>query len=283
MALTFPERTTHFRNFAPSPELAPYISCYWVIMGENHNPASKIRVLPDGCMDIIFDLNGGLAPLDTPGAAQNQPTAFVTGTSCSPTIIPLPAAPRVIGVRFNPGGAPPLLGIRADELTEGSAPLMDILPDLHRLGTSYIGEMSTPKSMAQMIDRLLLERLPTLTPMNDITTHAVHTMWHQPRSTKVNTLVRNMGVNHKRLERTLQSHAGLTPKKLARTIRFIHAAQKIQAIPATNLVQLAAHLGYTDQAHFNREFKAMSGLTPTNWATEQTDVDFLQYTPLVLG
>lgn len=282
MTHTHSQQTTRYQLFTPSPSLAPYVSCYWVITGSNHAPASRIRVLPDGCMDIIFDLNGGLAPLGVPSPHSSRPHAFVTGASTLPTVITLPPSPRIVGVHFTPGGAPSLLKIKADELTGTSTPLDEFLPEFSRLAMSYVGEMESAESMARTIDQLLLEQASALKPTDTITAHAVGAMWRQPHSVKVKNLVRDMSVNHKRLERNVLTHVGLTPKRLSRVIRFVDAAQRLQTVPSLSLAQLATDLGYTDQAHFNREFKTMSDLTPTQWLAEQADVDFLQYTPVVL-
>ncbi|MGL1864107.1 MAG: helix-turn-helix domain-containing protein [Pseudodesulfovibrio sp.] len=272
--------STTYNHFSPSDELAPYVACYWTITGDTKRPATKIRVLPDGCMDAIFDLTGGLTPLGVQPDPQERPSAFITGVSSVPMVVSLPACPRIVAIRFKPGGAAPLINAPAWELAETSADIDDLMPGFANLATSLIGEVKAPKAMVRVMDKLLLERLHRVPKTDAITAHAVSAMARNLNSLRINTLVSEMGMTQKKLERTLLHHAGLTPKRLGRTIRFISAIHRLDTAPTTPLASLALDLGYSDQAHFNRDFKALSGLAPTRWLAERTSVDFLQYTPI---
>lgn len=59
------------------------------------------------------------------------------------------------------------------------------------------------------------------------------------------------------------TEVGLGPKKLARILRLHHAIGRLRALPAPSLSRIAADLGFSDQAHFTREFSAMTGETPS--------------------
>lgn len=61
---------------------------------------------------------------------------------------------------------------------------------------------------------------------------------------------------------------GVSPKTLARKIRFEAVHDRIWQNPQADLAALAYELGYADQCHLNREFKALSHKTPTQFATE---------------
>lgn len=274
---------TLYSQFAPSPQLAPYVACYWTITREHGEAADKIRVLPDGCMDAIFDLSGGLAPLGVARAANPRPTAFITGVSSTPEVIALPKSPLIAGIRFKPGGAVPFLDIPASEIAEKSVDLDSVLPNFSQLAISLTGDAETPGEMAQIMDRLLLERLHLLPDTDNMTAFAVSAMTRNNNYQRVDALVQDMGISQKKLERAVKHHAGMTPKRLGRTTRFVSAIRSLHAAPCRPLADLALDLGFTDQAHFNRDFKSMAGLTPTRWLAERQDVDFLQYTPFNLA
>lgn len=274
---------TRYQQFAPSPQLAPYVACYWTVTRESGRPATKIRVLPDGCMDAIFDLSGGLTPLGIPCKPNPRPTAFITGVSTTPAIIALPDSPRIVSVRFKPGGATPFLNISASEIAGASADLDSVLPEFSQNAISLTGEAQTPTAMVQALDRLLMERLHRLPGTNSVTAFAVAAMSRRTDAMKVNALVSDMGICQKKLERTVKHHTGLTPKRLGRTVRLLTAIRALNTQNAPSFSHLALDLGFTDQAHFNREFKSMTGLTPTKWLTEKYNVDFLQYTPVMLA
>ena len=50
----------YFAEFRPSGRLAPYVDRYWLIRGRDLATVTS-RVLPDGCIDIIFNLGDPLA------------------------------------------------------------------------------------------------------------------------------------------------------------------------------------------------------------------------------
>jgi AraC-like DNA-binding protein len=274
---------TVYTQCTPSLPLAPYVACHWAVPRTEGKAATRIRVLPDGCMDVIFDLTGGLAPFDTPQAATGTPVAFITGATINPEVIALPASPHVAGVRFRPGGAAAFLNIAARDLAGAHVPLGDIMPELARLGADLMDETHTPNTMVGIIDRLLQERLHRARVPDALTAHAVEAIWRGPASLRVESLARSMGIHGKRLERSLRHQTGLTPKQLARTLRFVSAVRHITAAPEYPLADLALALGFADQAHFNRKFKTMAELSPSAWKQERHTVDFLQYTPVSLA
>ena len=77
-------------------------------------------------------------------------------------------------------------------------------------------------------------------------------------------LVRRVGLSPRRLIELFTNQAGMTPKRFCRVRRFHHALDRLHASPSRtlHLADLALACGYYDQAHFIRDFKEYSGLTP---------------------
>jgi AraC-like DNA-binding protein len=173
--------------------------------------------------------------------------------------------------------------IPANDISETSIPLNDIMPGFANSAADAAGETRSPTRMACALDRLLLERLHRARRPDALSAHAVCALGTLTPSLRIDALAQVMGVTHKRLERNVKRHTGLTPKQMGRTLRFIHAVRLLDSGRSGSLADLAQRLGFTDQAHFNREFKAMAGLSPTNWLRERCNVDFLQYTPISLA
>jgi AraC-like DNA-binding protein len=71
-------------------------------------------------------------------------------------------------------------------------------------------------------------------------------------------------LSSKQLERLFIIHVGLTPKKFTRIVRFFHIHRKLSHEGIANLCYKVLQHGYYDQAHFNREYKLLTGLTPTS-------------------
>jgi AraC-like DNA-binding protein len=94
----------HYEEHAPSAALTPWVQAFWRLRCDR---PSALRVLPDGCMDIIgSDVVGSLS------------TAFVAN---------LKAGDEAIGVRLRPGAFSALYGVPASELADLRVPLADVV------------------------------------------------------------------------------------------------------------------------------------------------------------
>src|SRR5215471_10638648 len=117
----------NYREYAPSPCLAPYVECYWSLKTSgDHRRTTHYRVLPDGCVDILFDENF------------NEPVTLV-GSMTRPILSPLSAHTRLFGVRFRPGGAYPFFNLPMREVTNARVNLLDLWPGTGRLSEQVIG------------------------------------------------------------------------------------------------------------------------------------------------
>lgn len=74
------------------------------------------------------------------------------------------------------------------------------------------------------------------------------------------------GVSSTHLAQRFKEIIGVTPKRLARTYRFAATVFSINPAEPIDWADLASSAGYFDQAHFCREFRAFTGLTPTRYA-----------------
>jgi AraC-like DNA-binding protein len=73
------------------------------------------------------------------------------------------------------------------------------------------------------------------------------------------------GVSGNHLAAQFKSHVGVTPKRVARIYRFARLIVSVDALRPVDWPWLAQTAGYFDQAHFGREFKDFTGLTPTEY------------------
>ncbi len=65
-----------------------------------------------------------------------------------------------------------------------------------------------------------------------------------------------------------RSAVGLTPKMTARILRFDHTIERWKSAPKTPWTEVALAGGYSDQAHFSREVRALSGQPPSELAAQ---------------
>ena len=94
----------------------------------------------------------------------------------------------------------------------------------------------------------------------------------------VAALVTASGYSHKRFIALFREQTGLAPKSFARVQRL----QSVLKAPLQqSLADVAHHAGYSDQAHLQREFLALTGLTPQAW--RRSGAAELHHLPLIPG
>jgi AraC-like DNA-binding protein len=72
------------------------------------------------------------------------------------------------------------------------------------------------------------------------------------------------GWSKSRFTALFREQVGVAPKTLARVLRFRRALELVHREEGS-LLAIALAAGYYDQAHFNAEFRRLSGFAPTDY------------------
>jgi AraC-like DNA-binding protein len=246
-----------YREHDPPPALAARVECLWTLRSDGALPAPALnRVLPDGCIDLIFDFGDG--PGGAPGSG---PRGYAAGAMTRALAVRMAGRVEIVGVRFRPGGA--ALGIPAGELTDGAAGLDEL-----GLGGVCVPVLEAGCALAAVpvLGEVLAARL------REAPEPIAAAAWARLRSTAgalpVRELAAQLGVGERRLQRIFHEHVGLTPKQAARVAR-LKAALSLMAGAELPLGRVALRAGYYDQAHFNHEFARLAGVAPHVWRAER--------------
>lgn len=92
----------------------------------------------------------------------------------------------------------------------------------------------------------------------------VREMVHERESLGLADLAVEAGVDRAHLARTFRAVFGCTIGEYGRAIRMQRAAERLRTT-TDSIASIAASLGYFDQAHFTRAFRAAHGTTPRHW------------------
>ncbi|MCA9559353.1 MAG: helix-turn-helix domain-containing protein, partial [Myxococcales bacterium] len=91
------------------------------------------------------------------------------------------------------------------------------------------------------------------------------------RGATVRDVARALDYSPRRLRRHFAAAVGLNPKRYAGLARFHRVVRRVAAGAPDSWADLALDAGYVDQAHLVRDFRAFSGLTPTQYRPRAPD------------
>ena len=173
------------------------------------------------------------------------------------------------GVMLQPGTARMLLGASIRSVPASA--------ELSTLGLARADSLATKLglllatgddlSAIDVFEHWLLERVPE--PDHDavLVNRIVNEVEGDRDLLRVEQLAERFGIGIRRLQRLIGNHIGFSPKWLIQRYRLQEAAAALRSDTPPALADLAATLGYADQAHFSREFKTVVGSTPGAYAT----------------
>jgi len=118
-------------------------------------------------------------------------------------------------------------------------------------------------SRITVLDDILLNRLrSTGTVPDERVLTASELVSAHAGSITVQGLAEATGLGRRQLERRFLATVGTSPKVAARIARFRSAVARLHRDPEIELSRIALNSGYSDQAHFTREFKSLAGVPP---------------------
>ena len=235
-----------YREFRPRTDLAETVVCTWerTIPEDSAPPTS--RVLPDGCVDLVW--RGG--------------KLLIAGPDRGPVINRLPPGETIVGLRLRPGRAGPALGLPASELLDVRVSLEEVWGAPGAALEDRVAQAATPHMRRRVLENSLLARLHDMERPDPLVLAATRRLG-LPGS-RVGALSEVLGTSERQLLRRFDAAVGYGPKTLDRVLRFRRFLSSAPAVAAggEGLARVAAELGYADQAHLTRECVRLSGLTP---------------------
>jgi AraC-like DNA-binding protein len=271
---------TRFRlvRHRPSAALAPFVDFYWILRWDlRGKPAHSQTVLPHPNVNLAFEASGaGIFGVD-----RRLFTRSISGLG------------QALGVRFVAGGFRPFWQAPISQLTDRVVPAARLFgPRAERTrqaimcgsggsgGSEGFGDSgdsgaaegfggSEDDADARMIEcaeGLLRSVLPERDRMAEQAAALVSRITDDPGLRRVDELSAASGMTARSLQRLFADYVGVSPKWVMRRARLHEAAERAGSGDPIDWAELAADLGYADQAHLTRDFTATLGISPTRYA-----------------
>lgn len=246
----------------PQPRLADAVEFLWCVEGGNAYEVA--RILPRGNAHLMFNLGAPQRLLDIHGvqAPQLFREAWISGQQQRFLDVDATGPSAILGVRFQPLGAWRVLGIPQHELAEQVLDLDAVLGDGIRALRAELLETEDPARRLLRFEQWLLQGMDARDEPHYAVRWALRRLRESHGQVEVQALAAELGYSRKHLAQLFQREARLTPKALARVLRFSHALSKLRDATAPQWDALAQDCGYYDQPHLIREFQALAGHAP---------------------
>lgn len=251
-----------FRRFPPSPALKPYVQCYWLIQRDDELTDFHEEFWhSSGGFGMVFNWGDDLYTDGVPLPSRH----FIGGNTASQKL-GLHGKIEAIGVRFQAGGAYPFWKIPLYELMNGHYAVDLVGNAAMRSQFRRIEDAGTAQARIGLIETWLMRQLADV----DERLALIHSSLGWIRQSKgqlaIPSLAERLYISQRQLERLYKTHVGISPKKYARLLRVEQARIAIKRDPMSSATDIGNATGFYDQAHFIREFKAIIGMTPNDYA-----------------
>lgn len=242
-----------FRCWKPGPPLSPFVDIFWTVDGHTQ-PHARERVLPTGTTQLVFNVSPNGRPESIVVGPRSEFTLLDTATSCPIT---------AFGVHFKPGGSFPFVRVPGGELCHRSVALVDVWGSSVSFLWEQLYSVKTPDQRFRMLESALLDSASGVFAGH----RGVHHALRQFRSGRrtVSEVVQQVGLSHRRFAELFRDEVGLSPKEYCRVQRFGDVLKKLEDLTDPDWTDLALACGYFDQAHFNHDFRAFSGINPSTY------------------
>jgi AraC-like DNA-binding protein len=225
-------------------------------------------VLPYGSVELLFNLHADIFQVYDRHDPQKSATfggSLLSGPHSEASVIDRAHQTCILGVSFQPGGAVGFFGLPPGETHNLDVPLAALWGTSAALLREQLLYALTPAAKFAVLEKFLLARLkhnPTLTPA---IAFAVRQFERVPQNGTIADVIGQTGFSQRHFIQLFSREVGLPPKLFCRIRRFQVALHQVARQPEVELTKIAHACGYFDQSHFIHDFRAFSGMRPSEY------------------
>jgi AraC-like DNA-binding protein len=249
----------HFRldRYPPSAPAGRFVDRYWVSSWDlRGQPPYTQQVLTHPVVNVVF----------------TEGTGFVHGVKRKIDARTLSGAGRALGIMFRPAGFRPFLDRPAAAITDAVLPVGEVFGAAGEalvLDMAAAADLTSADGAAQLAawaDRFVCALVPARGQPSEATTAIAERAAADPSLVRVDDLAAAAGLSVRALQRRFSDHVGISAKAFIRRYRLYEAAEQARLQRSVDWAALAAELGYSDQSHLSRDFSALLGTPPRQYA-----------------
>lgn len=253
----------NYQTYQPHPDLEAIVKFYWTLEVPFDPNNQKQKIIPDGCIEMTFNFGDPIKRYISDSEYILHPNAMVMGQRTTSYDIEPLGHVDTFAICFYPYGFVNFVNTPLKDLVDMETPIENLFGKISakELEHKMIHGTNTQERI-EIIESFLLNKLNEHTTIEKIVQKTVDTLVSSNGSTPINVILKENLSQRRQLERNFKKQIGISPKQLGKVIR-LQAALKMLLNKDENLTKIAYESEYFDQAHFIKDFKSFTGITPT--------------------
>ncbi|TWW01904.1 helix-turn-helix domain-containing protein [Chitinophaga pinensis] len=261
------------QTFLPSDILKPYVKYYWVFATDQQS--INDAMYPSGYLELAINISEGEVVSVLNDRYIDMPPVEVLGQLTAPARIIAGKQTTLLVTRFYPHATALFFPNRIVDFTDDSVDLLDVFKadavDLH----AHMMDQSTLTQKIGILDSFLVRQLiRSKKNLSQISLIESICRYAGPGGDgpDIAQLALRHGVSTRYIQKLFIDCIGITPRRFFNIRRFNKSLTLVRKAQES-LTSIAYECGYYDQAHFIREFKAFSGVTPSRFLQPTLSAD----------
>lgn len=258
------------QSVAPRRELRPFVRAY-AQRTTGAFDAELVQRVP-ASLEQILEFEFGTPPTIDYWDGTSEPAhrlAIVGAHSFPRASLRLSGGVESFAIFLQPVALQHLIGLPARHLADRSYHAGDVLGVQVETFWSVLAQAGSFMERVRLTESFLL-RMPPVHKTTAIASVAMVVCRAQGR-VRVDEMATRASLSVRQFERQFEREVGMPPKLFARIARFQCALDVKLAAPARTWLDVAHSTGYCDQMHLVRDFKSLSGISPTLLMTQLGD------------
>jgi len=268
----------NYQTFEPSNDLKPFIKCYWTLEIPEQTLPQKQRIVPDGCMEMIFHHGDLYKQYLEKDEYIIQPRCFVFGQLTSTLEIEPTGVTGIFAARFHPDGFNVLGNFPIKKLENTATALVELFGEAGIQLEQDILKTNKTEEKITILENFLMACFSNSNNIDRLIKSVINTILEAQGQMSVEEISQEFNIHRRQLERKFASTIGLSPKQLTKIVRLQTCLKKLISGNYSNLTDLAYESDFYDQAHFIKDFKEFTGISPKDFFS-----DNLKFSSLIHG
>jgi AraC-like DNA-binding protein len=247
------EKKFQLSRHLPAQDLTFFIEHYWIVNWDLRGQAPYVsETLPHPSVHLV--LEKGKSSLV--GVMTGKFSRLIKNKG------------GVFGFKFKPGAFYPFVKTPVSKFTNKILRLQDVFDiDSTALEEAILLQEDKGK-MIELAENFIRERLPEQDETVALINQIIDLIITNREITRVDHVVSRLNLSKRTLQRLFSQYIGVSPKWVIKRYRLHEAAEQLAGGEVSDWPKLALDLGYFDQAHFIKEFKAIVGKSPAEYARD---------------